>query len=110
MGKTLIIAEKPSVMTDLARALAKPLGKFEKEGSGRDVYFENDKAVITSAVGHLVELRMPMGPNGKKLPWNFQEGSLKTRHRKLGIQIVIEYRVIYAESHSHDDSRRHKEF
>jgi DNA topoisomerase-3 len=72
MGKTLIIAEKPSVMTDLSRALAKPLGKFEKEGSGRDVYYENDKAVITSAVGHLVELRMPMGPNGKKLPWNFQ--------------------------------------
>lgn len=71
MGKTLIIAEKPSVMTDLSRALAKPLGKFEKQGSGRDVYFENDQAVITSAVGHLVELRMPMGPNGKKLPWNF---------------------------------------
>jgi DNA topoisomerase-3 len=71
MGKILIIAEKPSVMTDLSKALAKPLGKFEKEGSGRDVYFENDKAVITSAVGHLVELRMPMGPNGKKLPWNF---------------------------------------
>jgi DNA topoisomerase-3 len=71
MGKTLIIAEKPSVMTDLARVLAKPLGKFEKEGSGRDVFFENDNAVITSAVGHLVELRMPMGPNGKKLPWNF---------------------------------------
>ena len=72
MGKTLIIAEKPSVMTDLSKALAKPLGKFEKEGSGRDVYFENDKAVITSAVGHLVQLQMPMGPNGKKLPWNFQ--------------------------------------
>ena len=72
MGKTLIIAEKPSVMTDLSKALAKPLGKFEKEGSGRDVYYENDHAVITSAVGHLVELRMPMGPNGKKLPWNFQ--------------------------------------
>ena len=72
MGKTLIIAEKPSVMTDLSRALAKPLGKFEKKGSGRDAFFENDQAVITSAVGHLVELRMPMGPNGKKLPWNFQ--------------------------------------
>jgi DNA topoisomerase-3 len=72
MGKTLIIAEKPSVMTDLSRALSGPLGKFEKHGSGRDVFFENDKAVITSAVGHLVELRMPMGPNGKKLPWNFQ--------------------------------------
>jgi DNA topoisomerase-3 len=72
MGKTLIIAEKPSVMTDLSRALAKPLGKFEKKGSGRDSYFENDLAIITSAVGHLVELRMPMGPNGKKLPWKFE--------------------------------------
>jgi DNA topoisomerase III len=72
MGKTLIIAEKPSVMTDLSRALAKVFGKFEKEGKGRDVYFENDQAVITSAVGHLVELRMPTGPNGKKLPWNFE--------------------------------------
>ena len=71
MGKILIIAEKPSVMTDLSRALAKPLGRFEKEGSGRDFFYENEAAVITSAVGHLVELRMPMGPNGKKLPWNF---------------------------------------
>jgi len=72
MGKTLIIAEKPSVMTDLSRALAKALGKFEKEGKGRDTWFENDGAIITSAVGHLVELRMPTGPNGKKLPWNFE--------------------------------------
>ena len=71
MGKTLIIAEKPSVMTDLSRVLTKVLGKFEKQGSGRDSYFENDTAIITSAVGHLVELRMPMGPNGKKLPWKF---------------------------------------
>ena len=71
MGKTLIIAEKPSVMTDLSRVLTKVLGKFDKHGTGRDVYFENERAVITSAVGHLVELRMPMGPNGKKLPWKF---------------------------------------
>ena len=71
MGKTLIIAEKPSVMTDLSKALTKALGKFEKVGAGRDIHFENDKAIITSAVGHLVELRMPMGPNGKKLAWKF---------------------------------------
>lgn len=71
MGKTLIIAEKPSVMNDLSKVLTKVLGKFEKTGSGRDVFYENDTAVITSAVGHLVELRMPMGPNGKKLAWNF---------------------------------------
>ena len=72
MGKTLIIAEKPSVMTDLSRALAQPLGRFEKKGTGRDAFYENEDAIITSAVGHLVELRMPMGPNGKKLPWNFK--------------------------------------
>ena len=72
MGKILIIAEKPSVMTDLSKALAKALGRFEKEGAGRDSWFENEQAIITSAVGHLVELRMPTGPNGKKLPWNFE--------------------------------------
>ena len=71
MGKILIIAEKPSVMADLSRALSKPLGKFDKEGSGRDTWFENDSAIITSAVGHLIELRMPTGPNGKNLPWKF---------------------------------------
>ena len=40
MSKTLIIAEKPSVATDLSKALAKAadVGKFEKKGTGRDVY------------------------------------------------------------------------
>lgn len=71
MGKTLIIAEKPSVMNDLSKALSPKLGKFKKVGEGRDIHYENENAIITSAVGHLVELRMPMGPNGKKLPWNF---------------------------------------
>ena len=79
MSKTLIIAEKPSVATDLSIALAKApeVGKFEKKGKGRDVYFENDNFIITSAVGHLVELKMPQGPIGKNgkprnLPWNFE--------------------------------------
>ncbi|MDP4879397.1 MAG: DNA topoisomerase III [Opitutales bacterium] len=71
--KYLIIAEKPSVATDLSKALAKTLGKFEKKGKSRDAqYFENENAAITSAVGHLVELKMPTGPNGKNLPWNFK--------------------------------------
>ncbi|MFT6864695.1 MAG: DNA topoisomerase-3 [Akkermansiaceae bacterium] len=72
MSKILIIAEKPSVATDLSKALTKTLGKFEKKGKSRDAqYFENDKAMITSAVGHLIELKMPTGPNGKNLPWKF---------------------------------------
>lgn len=74
MSKTLVIAEKPSVATDLSRVLAKVpgVGKFEKKGKGRDTYFENDKVIIASAVGHLVELKMPTGPTGKGLPWNFE--------------------------------------
>ncbi len=56
--KSLIIAEKPSVATDLARAL----GKVPKKG---DVY-ENDTYVIASAVGHVVELEMPEDIDKKK--------------------------------------------
>jgi DNA topoisomerase-3 len=56
--KSLVIAEKPSVAADLARAL----GKVPKKG---DVY-ENDEWVITSAVGHLVELYMPEDIDKKK--------------------------------------------
>ncbi len=70
MSKTLIIAEKPSVATDLARVLGKvpELGKFQRKKD----HFENDNAYIASAVGHLVELKMPEGPNGKKLPWGMK--------------------------------------
>ncbi|MSU18402.1 MAG: type IA DNA topoisomerase [Lacunisphaera sp.] len=56
--KCLIIAEKPSVAADLARAL----GKIPKQGD----HFENDKYVISSAVGHLVGLQMPEDIDKKK--------------------------------------------
>ena len=70
MSKTLIIAEKPSVATDLARVLGKlpELGKFEKKKD----YFENEQAYITSAIGHLVGLSMPTKDDGKKLPWSMK--------------------------------------
>lgn len=56
--KSLIIAEKPSVAADLAKAL----GKIPKKGD----HFENDQYVISSAVGHLVELEMPEDIDKKK--------------------------------------------
>jgi len=56
--KSLVIAEKPSVATDLARSL----GKIPKSGD----HYENDEFVISSAVGHLVELRMPEDIDKKK--------------------------------------------
>ena len=70
MSKLLIIAEKPSVATDLARVLGKlpAIGKFEKKKD----HFENENAYISSAVGHLVELKMPLTPEGKKLPWGMK--------------------------------------
>ena len=64
MGKTLVIAEKPSVAADLARAL----GKFEKEKD----FFENDQYVISSAVGHLLELRAPEGVEVKRGKWQLE--------------------------------------
>jgi DNA topoisomerase-3 len=63
MGKTLIIAEKPSVASDISRAL----GKFEKHAD----HFENDEYVISSAVGHLLELIVPEQFEVKKGKWSF---------------------------------------
>lgn len=70
MSRILIIAEKPSVATDLSRVLGKlpEIGKFTRKKD----YFENDNALISSAVGHLVELKMPLTKEGKKLPWSMK--------------------------------------
>ncbi|GAB3629562.1 DNA topoisomerase III [Pandoraea terrae] len=63
MSKALIIAEKPSVANDIARAL----GGFTKH----DEYFENDDFVISSAVGHLVEIGAPDDYEVKRGKWSF---------------------------------------
>ena len=52
MSKTLIIAEKPSVAQDIVRALTTVAGKFDKH----EDHFENERYVVSSAVGHLVEI------------------------------------------------------
>ncbi len=63
MGKKLIIAEKPSVAADIARAL----GGFTKH----DDYFESDDAVLSSAIGHLLELACPEEFEVKRGKWSF---------------------------------------
>lgn len=55
MTKTLVIAEKPSVAQDIVRALTPAYGKFDKH----EDHFENEQFVVTSAVGHLVEIQRP---------------------------------------------------
>ena len=65
--KTLVIAEKPSVAQDIVRALTPVAGKFEKH----DEHFENDQYVVTSAVGHLVEIQAPEEFDVKRGKWSF---------------------------------------
>eukprot|EP01136_Pigoraptor_vietnamica_P036715 Opistho-1_new@103668 len=66
-AKTLVIAEKPSVAQDIVRALTPVAGKFEKH----DDHFENDTYVVTSAVGHLVEIAAPEEFDVKRGKWSF---------------------------------------
>ena len=54
MNKTLIIAEKPSVALDISRAL----GGFAREGD----YFESERYVLASSIGHLLSLVAPNDP------------------------------------------------
>jgi DNA topoisomerase III len=65
--KTLVIAEKPSVAQDIVKALTPTSGKFEKH----DDHFENDTYVVTSAVGHLVEIQAPEQYDVKRGKWSF---------------------------------------
>ena len=67
MSKSLIIAEKPSVAQDIVRALTATAGKFDKH----DEYFESDKYVVTSAVGHLLEIKAPEEFDVKRGKWSF---------------------------------------
>ena len=67
MTKSLIIAEKPSVAQDIVRALTPNVGKFDKH----DEYFENDKYIVTSAVGHLLEIKAPEEYDVKRGKWSF---------------------------------------
>ncbi|CAN5332501.1 DNA topoisomerase III [soil metagenome] len=67
MTKTIIIAEKPSVAQDIVRALTPVAGKFEKHAE----HFENDSHIVTSAVGHLVEIKAPDEYEVKRGKWSF---------------------------------------
>ena len=65
--KTLVIAEKPSVAQDIVRALTPVAGKFDKH----DDHFESETYVVTSAVGHLVEIAAPEQFDVKRGKWSF---------------------------------------
>jgi len=66
LGKALVIAEKPSVATDIARVLRAPRDKSKD-------FFENDDYVISSAVGHLLTIIVPPDQDIKRGKWTFDK-------------------------------------
>ncbi|MCX6387480.1 MAG: DNA topoisomerase III, partial [Solirubrobacterales bacterium] len=66
MAKTVVLAEKPSVGTDLARVLP---GPFKKQKG----FLEGPDHVITWAVGHLVQLAEPEDYDKKWKSWKMEE-------------------------------------
>src|ERR1039458_7585588 len=98
MGKTLIIAEKPSVAGDIAKALggfkkvddyyesdhhvlSSALGGFKKV----DDYYESDHHVLSSAVGHLLTIVPPEGVEAARGKWTFKHLPVIPPHFDLQI-------------------------
>lgn len=65
MGKSLFIAEKPSVAKEFAKAL-----KYNMKN--RDGYIESDEAVVTWCVGHLVTMSYPEAYDEKYRRWSLE--------------------------------------
>lgn len=65
MGKSLYIAEKPSVAQEFAKALRLRTGRH-------DGYLESEDAVVTWCVGHLVTMSYPEAYDEKYKRWSLQ--------------------------------------
>jgi DNA topoisomerase-3 len=75
MGKTLILAEKPSVGREIARVMG-----CGKNGNG---YLEGDKYIVTWALGHLVTLADPDVYDKRYEKWDMQDLPMLPQNMKL---------------------------
>lgn len=73
--KSLVLAEKPSV----AREIARVLGCNEK----RKHYIEGNRYIVTWALGHLIELKMPEHYNKRYANWNLEDLPIIPKHMGL---------------------------
>jgi DNA topoisomerase III len=94
VGKTLVIAEKPSVARDLTGALS---GVFHN----KDTHYESDHYVITFAVGHLLELINPEDYDEKLKKWRMadlpilpEEFRVQPRDKKAEKQLKAIYKLL----------------
>lgn len=76
--KSLILAEKPSV----ARELARVLGCKQQSKS----YLEGGQYIVTWALGHLVELKMPEQYDTKYKSWNLED--LPIIPERMGLNVM----------------------
>ncbi|MDY5913320.1 MAG: DNA topoisomerase III [Inconstantimicrobium porci] len=77
MGKTLVLAEKPSVGRDLAKVL--------KCSNNKGSYIEGNKYVVTWALGHLVGLMDPEGYGDVYKTWRMETLPMLPKYMKLTI-------------------------
>lgn len=64
MGKSLYIAEKPSVAREFAKALKQNM-------AGKDGYLESEEAIVTWCVGHLVTMSYPEAYDAAYKKWSY---------------------------------------
>lgn len=78
MGKSLVLAEKPSVGRDIARVL-----NCKNKQNG---YIEGNKYIVTWALGHLVTLASPDAYGKKYKTWSLED--LPMLHNKLKLEVI----------------------
>lgn len=64
MGKSLYIAEKPSVAREFAKALKQNM-------AGKDGYLESEEAIVTWCIGHLVTMSYPEAYDAAYRKWSY---------------------------------------
>lgn len=64
MGKSLYIAEKPSVAREFAKALKQNM-------AGKDGYLESEESIVTWCVGHLVTMSYPEAYDAAYKKWSY---------------------------------------
>ncbi len=79
MGKSLYIAEKPSVAQEFGKALHENLRRM-------DGYLESDSSVVTWCVGHLVTMSYPEKYDEKYRRWSFD--TLPFLPRKFKYEVI----------------------
>ena len=94
MGKTLVLAEKPSVGKELARVLG-----CRKNGSG---FFSGDRYIVTWALGHLVTLADPEAYGKQYKTWSMETLPMLPKKMELCVisQTAKQYSVVKNLLHS----------